>query len=299
RWTRWPSRQVSTKTGELHTVDGKEWLVHERLLEHLGPASAVMLVGVAEQALFWKDLRRLLFSRSRYLVLARVARDGLHARWDPVKSLGVLEEIAPQVAAPLRQAVEALPGALDESQSTEAPEAPPAAVGAMVGVLADYAEALAVAGGHTYPDPARDLIEHGIIELASLGDAGAEERRRAFASVAEHVRGRFGVPVDPQRAANLRQDLQQRAGLWPPVAGGGDGAGPGPGAIDVVRDLGAARDDVSVGGRDGDSETEGAGPQATRAAAVPHGEEQSMPPGVGAAASSRRYLDAEIVAVYW
>lgn len=58
-------------------------------------AEPLYLVGVAEEELFWKDIRRVLFSLGRYRVLARIAQDGIRDSWTPVKLGHVLEQIVP------------------------------------------------------------------------------------------------------------------------------------------------------------------------------------------------------------
>lgn len=60
---------------------------------------ALCLVGVAEERLFWKDIRRVLFSRSRYRVLARIAEDGIRDSWTPIKLGHILEQIVPGFSA--------------------------------------------------------------------------------------------------------------------------------------------------------------------------------------------------------
>ena len=74
-------------------VDDQEWLVHEQLLSQLErgqiTSRPIFIVGVAERLLFWKDIRRVLFSRSQFLVLGRLTRNGLHSQWSPVKLVDV------------------------------------------------------------------------------------------------------------------------------------------------------------------------------------------------------------------
>jgi len=53
------------------------------------------LVGVTEQGCYWRDVRRVLFSASRFTMLCRVARDGLWDNWEPVKLTEVLKEVVP------------------------------------------------------------------------------------------------------------------------------------------------------------------------------------------------------------
>ncbi len=56
---------------------------------------ALFLVGVAEEQLFWTDIRRVLFSGGRYKILARIAEDGIRDSWTPIKLGHVLEQIIP------------------------------------------------------------------------------------------------------------------------------------------------------------------------------------------------------------
>ena len=57
-------------------------------------AYPVILVGVGLSDLFWKDIRRVLFSKSRYTVFCRLATSGLTDRWNPVKMADVFSGIA-------------------------------------------------------------------------------------------------------------------------------------------------------------------------------------------------------------
>ena len=75
-----------------------ELLVHRSLLSQM-PADArpqaypAYLVGVAERDLFWKDIRRVLFSQAPYTVFCRLAASGLLKSWSPVKMADVFSGI--------------------------------------------------------------------------------------------------------------------------------------------------------------------------------------------------------------
>jgi len=58
-------------------------------------ARPLYVVGVTEQGSYWRDVRRVLFSGSRFTMLCRVARDGLWDSWEPVKLSDVLKEVLP------------------------------------------------------------------------------------------------------------------------------------------------------------------------------------------------------------
>lgn len=83
------------------SVGNRELLVHRRLFEQLTATpertNPVYVVGVAERGLFWKDIRRVLFSGSKYTTLCRLAANGVTDRWHPVKVSNVLAGIVPNV----------------------------------------------------------------------------------------------------------------------------------------------------------------------------------------------------------
>lgn len=80
-------------------LQGHEWVAHRSVLENVQdePVTTMPLhvVGVAEQGLFWKDLRRVLFANSNFRLLGRLGRSGLHQSWTPVKLVDVLDKIVP------------------------------------------------------------------------------------------------------------------------------------------------------------------------------------------------------------
>ena len=81
------------------------------------------IVAVAELSLFWKDIRRVLFSGSRYSLLCRIGRNGLHESWTPVKLVDVVREFVPELAEQIGAAGKDLVGAVNvrtPSSSTNA-----------------------------------------------------------------------------------------------------------------------------------------------------------------------------------
>jgi len=195
-------------------VDGQEWLVHEHLLAHIDTdqvmSRPIFLVGVAEQQLFWKDIRRVLFSRSRFLVLARLGRDGLTSEWSPVKLIDVLNAI-PEIGSSVAQAVNVLPTLMRAGM----PDTPALLPGPSLlsHALAEFGSALAECYGHTYS--AEEVADSGVIAEPPTPDESTEARFEAFRAVREHISSKFDIEVDARVAADLRRDVLQRAGLWP------------------------------------------------------------------------------------
>ena len=81
-------------TGE---VDGVAVAAPSKFFETKGIESTPLsVVGVTEQAKYWRDVRRVLFSKSKFTVLGRISRTGVQPSWTPVKLTEVMREIAPQ-----------------------------------------------------------------------------------------------------------------------------------------------------------------------------------------------------------
>ena len=80
-------------------IGNREVLVHQSLLsqmpaDELREAYPAFLVGVAQNDLFWKDIRRVLFSQARYTVFCRLATNGMADKWSPVKMADVFSGMA-------------------------------------------------------------------------------------------------------------------------------------------------------------------------------------------------------------
>lgn len=81
-------------------IDGRDYLVHTGLVnkrEKPGTLTTrpAFLVGVAQRDLFWKDIRRVLFSNGRYSMLCRISGRELARAWRPVKGIEALDAIHP------------------------------------------------------------------------------------------------------------------------------------------------------------------------------------------------------------
>jgi len=232
------------------TLGGRELLVHQQLLEQL-PNTADLeihpfeVVGVAEAALFWRDIRRVLFSRSRYVVLGRLARDGVHRDWTPVKLVEVLRDVAPELAGQIDNAGEGLLTAMRHATALEG-DAPPAR-DRMKTALINYANALAVHYGKICTE--QDLVAQGLpTEEQCDSYSTLETRRSAFNVFTEHLEQTLELPNDRRLAGEYRFAALSEAGL----------------------------------GIDGE------------VSSAPDVEQTTTSPQ-----SANRYLDTEIVAIYW
>lgn len=251
---------------EVVEIEGREWIVHRRLLDQLAGADRpatrpLYVVGVAEQGLFWKDLRRVLFSGARFRVLVRIAEDGLRNTWTPVKLAHVIEPVAPDLARQLNGfGPEMIAAMSDGAAETD----PGADLQQRLGqrALVAYAERLAARNGHELD--AADLRElEPIAEENGASFDTAPRRQQAFGEISSFLHGRFDWPADPEAEAECRGAALRESGLDP----FGQPALP------------AAADGI---------------PAAPPAPVHSH---QSAVPATSD--TNERYLDSEVVAIYW
>jgi hypothetical protein len=183
----------------LRRGDG-DYVIHNSLVAQLpeddrGALRPLVVVGVAEQGLFWKDLRRVLFAGHRYTVLARVAVDGLPGSWQPIKLVDLVEQVSPELADMLGSA------------STE-----------VLASLGDTAELERAGAAHTQSQRAldryRELLARELgLELAEAEnppEAEASFDRETFRDAARAVTTRLVARLEdaptPERLSTLRDD---------------------------------------------------------------------------------------------
>jgi len=194
-------------------VDSTELIVHRAVLDGMGDCGLTVrplyVVGVTERDLFWRDIRRVLFSHSRYSVLCRLGRDGPQSSWTPVKLVDVLKE----VSSDLGSSIQEIGGYLDRQHGL-GPGGPndQGRDAAMQKALTVYANDIARQYGHELPDDAP-----AVLDLPSESDEGAfgtrEGRRAAFTALTTHLEKQFDFQVEPLVAAQLRQAALDAAGF--------------------------------------------------------------------------------------
>ena len=193
-----------------------EWIVHQRILNQLpsrqrGKAIPLFVVGVAEESLFWKDIRRVLFSDSRFRALCRVARDGIQSSWTPVKLVDVLNQVAPQLGRDLDRASRDAANAMAYARPVESRIAEVEKCARNATHL--YARLVA----QRYSSPVSDEVL-GTSGLPSREHCRAfrsiEGRRAAFRAMTHFLERRLGLEVAPEVAAELRCAALLDSGLF-------------------------------------------------------------------------------------
>ncbi len=201
-----PIRGIATEYSVVSLGD-KEWIVHQRLLSTL-PASRVRctrplcVVGVAEESLFWKDIRRVLFTRARYRALCRVGQDGLQDSWTPVKLAHVLDSLAPDLGHRVSTAGSDLLASI--TRSSIASKVPERKQQLIRFALVRYA--MLLAGHYGISVTEQDLSGAGLpSEQHCAAFSNLKERREAFDEIAAFVLARSGLERDPSVVAGYRE----------------------------------------------------------------------------------------------
>ena len=204
-------------------IDGQECLVHRDVFDQLDePGDAalcgVVVVGVAERDLFWKDIRRVLFSGSRFTVFCRLGGEGLQDRWRPIKLMEVLHDIHPvfgeQIGDLGETALRAMEMAIDASQQPHSLSGE-----GEVALLHRYVTMLAESHGQV-PVPAEvtDLV--AAVERPTGWTETVDGRRSVLAEVTRRVDSALGVETTPESACHLRAVAVLDAGLGYPGSSG-------------------------------------------------------------------------------
>jgi hypothetical protein len=203
------------------TVGNRSWVVHRQIAETAAEWSAevrpLYVVGVAEEPLFWKDIRRVLFSGARYSVLCRLGRDGAHDSWTPVKLVDVLRDVLPDLATQIDDARLGLPAHMAELGRVTAQRQSHS----MTDALTDFGQRLAAHYGKTIDTTELSSIATEVVAgLAADAARPVEQMRAASQPIVEHLRTRYELPSEPLEITRLRYDSMVAAGLLPAPSAG-------------------------------------------------------------------------------
>lgn len=209
-----PIRGLAADYGVVELQD-KEWIVHRELLNRLPPEDPPLVrplyvVGVAEQSLFWKDIRRVLFSNADFRVLTRISQNGLQDSWTPVKLADVLGSVMPSLADRIdavgSEAIESMIEASKSGRSLQRSQQ------RMRRALFVYAELLAEHYG--YHIARQDLSQAGLPSAQHCASSDTVSgRRRAFDAIAAFVLDRFDLEREPLVVARYRDVALRDVGI--------------------------------------------------------------------------------------
>ncbi len=196
------------------TVDGNDYIVHNSVLDKMSDADRpetkpLYLTGVTEQGLFWKDIRRVLFSKARVKVLCRLNKDGLSSTWLPVKLVNVLGEVAPDIADTMRGLGDTTLEAMTSGYKSQGNSAK---TGVNMFVL--YADAVAKHFGLKLTKKDKADIA-GIARLYVADSSSMLTSREGFMAVTGHLQERFNIVLTDDRdlLSNMREAARNEYAL--------------------------------------------------------------------------------------
>lgn len=168
-------------------------------------AEMISVVGVTNLDQYWKDVRRVLFSQGTFKMLCRIARDGLHDDWSPVKGAEVLSELVPQ-----------FPGLLETVGRTEysvpVDTREQKQQDALVRALNLFVHKL-VAKAITKPSSEALASIVPIIEEQRPKASLASGQRSAFDEVQDHLGDTVSSSLTPEELQRFRNESRKEAGL--------------------------------------------------------------------------------------
>lgn len=186
-------------------VDGSDYVVHADVARRSGALTVpIRVVGVSEQQNYWKDVRRILFSDSTFKILGRIARDGLHDKWTPVKLADLFSDVAPDFVDNIN-AIDAPKASASREEGAE--------VEALRVALFHYRDSLlSKYGGES---PVWPIENDLIVAILSEQGGGAAAQRHAFDEVRALVLSGIGdgISVSPNDDLVARREARRLAGL--------------------------------------------------------------------------------------
>ena len=188
-------------------IGDRDILAHSYVKEGLGEKYAkeftpVFVTGVAQQGLFWKDIRQILFSKSQYSVFCRLATEGLKVDWQPVKVVDLFEGIIPDFKDAMNSASEiarqVMKGEVDIETTGQNQD-----VHVGIALVREYIQGLEVFHGRR---ASQDLVENRVIPVVPTGNwhLSVTERRTVLNEVTRLVEEEFGMETPGETRLSLR-----------------------------------------------------------------------------------------------
>jgi hypothetical protein len=207
-------RAVDYSVVVFDSPDDEDLIVHHRLLENLNgfsgfTAHPLFVVGVAEQTLFWKDIRRVLFAGQRFRILCRVAGDGVSKSWVPLKLLQVLSSMSPDIG---KQIDKLSRGDLFELDPDGRDRVDSSSEHFGYIALHAYAARLGEANGISLSED--DIAEVDAVARDHLDSFQTwQGQRDAFREIETFMVDRYNFELDPNLALESRRKARMDAGL--------------------------------------------------------------------------------------
>ena len=203
------------------TIEGEDVLVHTSTLERMADstrpiAGPAYVASVAQHSFFWQDIRRTLFTRSRYTMLCRIMSPGLSSRWRPSTAIDLLGALAPEFEAWMEEFANQADTAMAAAASETRPSSPMSTRGESV--LRAYLDLLAKHHGVSLgSEVVEDLVAHSPQDDSWLGSV--DSRRSILKPLTKQMDAHLNVETPSEVACNTRQAAVAAAALQiPPTA---------------------------------------------------------------------------------
>jgi hypothetical protein len=168
----------------------------------------LFVVGVSEERLYWKDLRRVLYSSLTFRVMCRLNHADLRETWEPVKLADVLSNFVPSLPEDMRDLNHMFEMNVPQATREDAKQE------VMRDALTRYAALLAAEYNIVLDD--QDLLSVGVPSPEQcMSYKSTAARREAFRGIADDLTARFSIEIDPERALVLRNQAATEAGISP------------------------------------------------------------------------------------
>ena len=194
-------------------VAGNSFVVHREMLSNLRDGvgvSPLVVTGVAEARLFWKDSRQVLFSSAQYSMLCRISVTGLQGEWQPLKVVDLVSEAVPGFADEMRRFSSTALSTMAKnaeaaSQGKPAEAYRRAALDEFVASLNEAFSCDLLASKPLLAEEASSYAENAVSDLQIL--------RGAFGKIVDFLEADQGVQVDPVQMVQMRSAALLSAGL--------------------------------------------------------------------------------------
>ncbi len=222
-----PVRGTAVDLVVVHCGD-RMWLCQRAVAASLPcftrPPIPLVVVGVAARASFWRDIRRVLFSRQRFTVLCRLNQDGLATSWTPVKLVEVLETVLPGAGLMFESLPKTLERAMTERLQDKTVTSRDEAENERV--FRRYAQLIAAHHRVGLDEAMTAELDRVVKHNRNVALDDIPGRRGAFDSVAAVIQQGAATPFDRMALAQMRNE----------AVNGGQTPGPTPeGNPDVTR----------------------------------------------------------------
>lgn len=203
-------------------IGGREYLIHRDLFDQFDePIGAVLrdaiVVGIAQRHLFWKDIRRVLFSANQFTLFCRLAGAGIQERWRPIKLMDVLHDIHPVFGEQIGNLGETALHAMEVAG--EASQQPNSLSGeGQDALLRRYVTLLVDSHGREF-DAAQMADVIAGVERPSGWAETVDGRRSVLGDVTRRVDSELEVVTTRESACHLRVVAALEAGIGYPSPG--------------------------------------------------------------------------------